>query len=564
MNKIFQYKIVAAVAVVLLGTGCGKDFLDPGIDRDHTPETLETQRGTIWQFANAMYVPMEYGFTTLNDNLFAAATDEAQETVSSYDVLSFTQGTISPAINPLYYRYFANYDGIRAANFFLDYVADGKGEELLAKDRNLITDKIGYERDLRYLGYARAEAQVLKAYYYGELIKMFGGVPIVETTYAQDPDKRYERKTYDEVVAWIVETIDGNIDELAPDWSEDMSRTGRLTQDVALAIKARVLLYAASPRDNVEDEVEKWEAAASAANAIIVLGKYSLDNDYGEYFKGSRTLTSSETILAIRKPESNTPERLNYPIATPGGQSGVTPTHTLVEAYETLATATPDPADYYYGKDPRLAATVVVQGSQWNGRTIDQTAGGSDDQTARHASRTGYYLKKFLQDPLDLVYGAVAQHNWPVYRYAEVLLNFAEAANEVGGPEAAGYMKTPIAALQEVRKRASGNDQDLPAIPAGISQDDFRELVKHERRIELAFEGHRYWDLLRWKDAEEVLNEPVTGLRITGAAVTAADARDNVYEVGSRRFAAKNYYMPFPRAEVVDSNGTLTQNEGYE
>lgn len=562
MNKYFEYKAVTIAAVTLLVTGCAKNFLDPSIDRDHTPETMETQRGTIWQFANAMYVPMEYGISTINDNLFAAATDEAQETVPSYDVLTFTQGTLSATNNPLSFRYLANYEGIRAANFFLDYVADGKGEALLAKDRNLVTDKINYERDLRYLGYARAEACVLKAYYYGELIKMFGGVPIVETTYQEDSGKLYERKSYDQVVAWIVETIDANIDALAPDWSEDASRNGRLTKDVVLAIKARVLLYAASRRDNAAGDAGKWEEAARAADVIIASEKYSLDSDYGEYFKGSRMLTSSETILAVRKPEANTPEQLNYPIGTQGGLSGITPTHSLVEAYESLASVTPDPTDWYYGKDPRLAATVVVQGSQWNGRTIDQSAGGSDDQSARRASKTGYYLKKFLQENLDLRQGAVAQHNWPVYRYAEVLLNFAEAANEAGGPDAEGYTMTPRQAVQMVRDRAS---VDLPAIPSVISQANLRELLKRERRIELAFEGHRYWDLLRWKDADEVLNKPVTGIRVNGSTVTAADVASDVIEIAPRRFdASKNYYMPFPKSEIVESNGTLIQNEGYE
>jgi hypothetical protein len=291
------------------------------------------------------------------------------------------------------------------------------------------------------------------------------------------------------------------------------------------------------------------------------LGKYSLDSDYGEYFKGSRTLTSAETILAVRKAESNIPERLNYPIATQGGASSVVPTHSMVEAYELLTSVTPDPTDWYYGKDPRLAASIVVQGSQWNGRTIDQQPGGTDDQSARKASPTGYYLKKYLQDNLDLRQNAVAQHNWPVYRYAEVLLNFAEAANEVGGPDATGWTMTPKAALQMVRDRASTN---LPAIDPSISKEDFRTLVKRERRVEFAFVGHRYWDLLRWKDAETVLNRPVTGIKVTGTTVSAQNVSENVVEVAARNFdASKNYYMPFPKSEIVGSDGTLTQNEGY-
>ena len=561
------------MAAIVLASGCGKDFLDPSIDRDHTPETMATSRGTIWDFANAMYVPIEYGFTSLNGNLFAAATDEAQETVPSSEVLTFTQGTISPVNNPLTTRYHYNYEGIRAVNFFLDYVGNGKGEALLELNRNLITDQINYERDMRYLQYAKAEAAVLKAYYYGELIKMYGGVPIVESTYQQDPAMRYERKSYEEVVNYIIEAIDNNINDLAPNWNDDVERRGRFTQDVALAIKSRVLLYAASKRDNPGIDILKWEAAAAAADDLIKLGKYTLDSDYGAYFRGSRTIESPETIYAVRKAVSNEPEKLNYPIGTPGGNSGVTPTHSLVKDYEALTNFTPDPDDPYWGKDPRLGASIVVEGSDWNGRAISQMSGYGDDMAKPHASRTGYYLKKFLQPSLDLRQNDEAQHNWPLYRYAEILLNFAEAANEVGGPNCPGYTLTPMQALQQVRNRASAT---LPAINPAIDQDGFRDRLKRERKLELAFEGHRYWDLLRWKDAETILDQPVTGVKIVRARVDPNDLSSPLYpypayfnieeqDVATRKFdPEKNYYMPFPRSEVAGSGGLLLQNPGYE
>ena len=144
-----------------------------------------------------------------------------------------------------------------------------------------------------------------------------------------------------------------------------------------------------------------------------------------------------------------------------------------------------------------------------------------------------------------------------------MLLNFAEAANEVGGPDCAGYTLTPRAALKRIRDRAH---LYLPPIPAGISQDDFRDLVKHERRIELAFEGHRYWDLLRWKDAETVLNQPVTGVKIVKSSYGGFPFFNiEEQDVATRKFyPEKNYYMPFPRAEVINSGGLLEQNPGYE
>ena len=251
-----------------------------------------------------------------------------------------------------------------------------------------------------------------------------------------------------------------------------------------------------------------------------------------------------------------THKKNNYPIATQGGKSGATPTHNLVAAYEYIGT--PDPTNPYANRDPRLAASVVTNGSTWNGRTIDQSAGATDDMANANASKTGYYLKKFLTDNLNLVQGQVAQHNWVAYRWAEVLLNYAEAMNEAYGPDAApaGYTLTARQALQQVRDRASSK---LPKVFAS-DKESFREVVKHERRVELAFEDHRYWDLLRWKDAMDVLNKPVLGVAVTK---TETGWSYEVKEVATRTFHERNYYLPFLRSEIENSNNTLEQNPNY-
>lgn len=560
MKKI-KYHLIAGSLVMLALTGCGKEFLDSSLDREQTPETVITNRGTIWQFANAMYAPIEYGFSSIDGNLFAAASDEAQQTVTYGNVYSFTNGIISPTNNPLSGRYTSNYEGIRAALFFLDYVKDGKGMNLLALNRDIIRDAVNYERDKKYLNYAIAEASIVKAYFYGELIKMYGGVPIVETTFQQAPDKLYPRENYETVVSYIVNLIDTNKDQLAVNWDSDKGRNGRFTLGAALAIKSRVLLYAASPLNNPGNDNNKWLAAAQAAHDLMTHTSlsYSLHSSYGPYFVGNAMLTSSETIYAVRNSESDNPERLNYPIGIRGGNSGVCPTHNLVECYESLVNATPDPDNAYYGKDPRLAATVVYNGSMWNQKQIAQAPGEDFDMTVFKATRTGYYLKKFLTDNLNFAQSGTAQHNWPVYRYAEILLNYAEAMNEVYGPSSQGtFTLSAAAALKMVRDRAS---TDLPQITT-TDKDEFREIIKRERMIELSFEGHRYWDLLRWKDAEIVLNRPVTGVKVTKVS---GKYVYTVQSVAPRKFDTNRHYLlPFMRDEIVNSKGTLTQNPGYD
>ncbi len=547
--------ILTMAAAALLASSCDK-YLDTGLDINNTSETVATSRSSLWSFANAFYTPIIYGYSVIDSNIFASASDEAQQTSASSNVIYFNKGIVNASVNPLWTYYNNCYEGIRAANFFLDYVADGKGMALLELNRNLITDAVGYARDVASLNHYIAEAHVARAYYYSELIKMFGGVPIVEKTQEQSGGEKVARSSYDRCVDYIVSEIDAWKDKLAENWNDDNTREGRFTLGAALAIKARTLLYAASPLHNPSGDWDKWNKAAQAAADVINLGTYSLDPDYGAYFRGGNSLSSAESIYIVRRAASNTMETNNYPIATSGGKSGVCPTENLVSAYEW--TGTPDESDPYANRDPRLAASIVVNGSSWNGRVIAQAAGETDDMARANASRTGYYLKKFLTDDLNLTQGATAQHNWVAYRYGEVLLNYAEAVNEAYGPSStpAGFPMSAKQALQMVRNRAGAS---LPAVTAS-TVDSFRDAVKHERRVELAFEDHRYWDLLRWKDAMTVLNQPVNGVKITrsGAAYTYT-----VQKVADRTFNERNYYLPFMRSEIENSAGTLEQNPGY-
>ena len=546
--------IISAIVIALVSSAC--DFLDTSVDRNSTGETIQTNYSAIWGFGRAFYTPIGYGFGMIDSNIFATASDEAQQTSAQSNVIYFNKGMLNENVNPLFTYYRNYYEGIRAANFFLDYVKDGKGEEMLAHNRNLVTDKVNYERDLQSLAWFKAEAHVARAYYYSELAKMYGGVPIIESHV--DDGTMIARSSYEEVVDYIVREVDDYKGELASNWDKFKDREGRFTLGVALAIKARTLLYAASPLHNPNHDVKKWEKAAAAANELIQHDSlnYSLDASYASYFVGQNPLTSPETIYAVRRSQSNNMEKNNYPIATQGGKSGATPTHNLVAAYE--YTGTPDPSNPYANRDPRLAASVVTNGSTWNGRTIDQSAGGSDDMAAANASRTGYYLKKFLTDNLNLQQGQVAQHNWVAYRWAEVLLNYAEAMNEAYGPDAvpAGFAMSARQALQQVRDRASTK---LPRVIAS-DKDSFRDAVKHERRVELAFEDHRYWDLLRWKDAMDVLNKPVLGVAVTK---TSTGWSYEVQEVATRTFYERNYYLPFLRSEIENSGNTLEQNPQY-
>jgi len=564
MNNKSKYLLVLITGILVLSVGCTKDFLNTRIDTNYTDATIITDRSTLFSFAAACYGSMQYGYTAIDNNIFASVSDEAQQTSASSNALMFNQGIINANNNPDGGLYKTYYDGIRACNYFLTYSVNGN--QFLALNRDTISDPVGFANDKMNLVWYIAEAHICRAYYYAELIKRYGGVPIISETLQQASADSIlvPRSSYDAVVTYIVNEIENNKAGLQLNWatSSYAGNAGRFSLGSALALEARVLLYAASPLHNPSNDVTRWQKAAAAANAVISTAglNYTLyTGGYQNYFMGANSIGSTETIFAIRRPANSTIETQNYPISTPGGNSGVCPSDNLVSDYEWIGAV--NPTNPYANRDPRLAASIVTNGSTWNGRVIDQSSGATDDMANRNASRTGYYLKKFLTDGLNLVNSGTASNQWVAYRYGEILLDFAEAMNEAYGPDnnPQGYKYTARQALMLVRNRASAS---LPSVAAITTASGFRTILKHERRIELAFEDHRYWDLLRWQDAGTVLNQPIMGVKPT--LVSAGVWSYTPITVATRTFnAPTNYYYPFSHADIVNSNGTLTQNPGY-
>lgn len=540
----------------LLLAGC--DALDTKEDLELTDEMMATRRYQMFDWGYRVYDHIPYGFTAIDGNLFAAVSDEAQYVTTFSSTQRFNEGSWGIYSNPDD-RYTSYFNGIYAAHDYLDKSADYR--YILGMHRDTLTSNglDSYRRDIVDVERLRAEAHVLKAYYYFELAKRYGGVPLIERAYANPSEANLPRASFDEVIELIVREIELVRNELVVDWrAENLDeKSGRMTRGAALAIKSRALLYAASPQFNPSGDKAKWAKAAAAAFEVINMGIYSLHHDYGSLFLDETATTSPETIWAVRMGATNEFERKNYPISTQGGGTGICPSQNLVDAYERKDDATDDP---YEGLDPRFYATVVRNGDAWNGRTIEVFAGGTDDPAKQNASPTGYYLRKFLHENFNLTNDEKRLRSWIVFRYAEILLNFAEAMNEAYGPDDAhGYGMTAREAVDAVRARTG-----VGLLPVDVAAGDataMREAIKHERRIELAFEDHRYWDLRRWDDAGKVLNEPVRGVKVSrsgdGFAYTPFEVAKRVFE------APKMNLYPIPQAEIVKSGGVLEQNPGW-
>lgn len=548
--KRYATMILAALAAA----GC--ETLDTMVDSYTTQETLDTQYSSVLRIAYAQYGYMVDGFSELDDNIAAAKSDEAAATSLSASSRYFNNGSWSAYYNPDN-RYEEFYKGIRAANFYLEDYANYKERLSYRRDTLASNDRESWLRDIQNATYLYAEAHVVKAYYYFELLKRYGGVPLYRSV---PKDNTFlPRSSYQEVVKYAVEEIDGCLSDLAPDWSSYSDWAGRFDKGAAMALKSRILLYAASPLNTEglsESEVQAlWAEAALAAHDIIAWNKYTLADDYGSLFTGN-TSSSPEIILARRSTSSNGLERANYPIGTPGGSNSITPTGNLVDAYEYIGT--PDPADPYANRDKRFYSTIVYNGATWNGRTIDISASGTDSYQATGASRTGYYLRKYLTDGLNLSNDQTAAHQWIFFRYAEILMNYAEAANEAWGPDDGSHVATGMTArraLNLIRGRAGLGDVDLEAYEGADDKTRMRNAIKAERRVEFAFEDHRFWDLLRWKDAD-ALRADISGVRYDENGYVKTMVENRVFEDYMLRY-------PIPFTEVSKSNGVVVQNPGW-
>lgn len=345
------------------------------------------------------------------------------------------------------------------------------------------------------------------------------------------------------------------------------SNLQRITKGMALALKSRVTLYMASPLYST-DNTQKWQDAAQAAYDLIsqvgTLG-YQLDKYFNLF--GDVNNQSKEVIMCRPTGASTTFEARNFPMGVTGGSTSTCPTENLVSAYEmtdgnTFNWDNPEmAASPYENRDPRLAMTVVYNGMEWPKTTpVEIVEGGKNGQPLKSATSTGYYLRKYVNNSITFDTGETTtskQHNWILFRYAEILLNYAEAMiNAYGDPDYKGnYTLSAREAVNQVRARS---DVRMPAYPAGMSKEAFLKRLKNERRVEFAFEGQRFWDLRRWKMLDEMKNiYKVRVVKEEDGTVRYTKELHSIYQIMD-----KMYFYPISNAELF-KNHNLTQNSGW-
>lgn len=408
-----------------------------------------------------------------------------------------------------------------------------------------------------------AEIKFIRTYLYAKLIWSYGGVPIIEEAYDINSDwSGVKRKTYDECVDYIVKDLDDVIATLPA----KPSVRNRASGDAARALKSRVLLYAASELNNPSGDKQKWQKAADAADALFDKG-YTLATDYRKMFVD---VNCSEFIMSKEFNETYFCQ-LTYLIGTSGdnGLSLVVPSLNIIDAYETidgevpitdteLGTINPksmyDPTDPYSNRDPRFYASVYYNGSDFVDRKIETFTGGYDMKN-QDATMSGYYIRKFIEEDKGIASTNKYTGPFPLFRMSEIYLNYAEAQYHLGNEDLAREY------LNKIRSREGVN---MPAITA--SGQELLDKIYHERFIELAFEGHRYFDVRRWKIAEKTETTHIMGHEIT--ANDNGTFNYNRYRLTqeSRKNEWKDAFhrLPIPYSEIQKSNNSLEQNPGYE
>lgn len=464
-------------------------------------------------------------------------------------------------------RWAEYYIGIRKANIFLKYI---HLSDMSAGRKN------------RMIG----EAMLHKALLHFELVKRFGGVPIMDNLLDLSGDINIPRSSYEECVEYIVGLCDQSAEFLPTRYP--INDYGRFTKGTAYGLKAKMLLYAASPlvnenpipNANLYQRYEspdkgRWRRAAEAALQVIELRNpdgspaHELYPDYQRFFFVKEG--NYEGLIMRQNTLTNAVDKANGPSGFQGARGNTNLSLEFVNMFEMKETGllphedpSYDPQRPYEGRDKRFYSIVLYNGAPLWGREVETYKGGLDYPVAagQKGCVTGFTMYKHIDPMVSIVAPEVrTYHDFPVLRYADILLIYAECMNEymgIGDDEPVTD-ELIYKCINDIRDRG-----ELPHV-SDLTKGEMRELIHRERTIELSFEESRYYDLKRWRQAETVLNRPVHGVIIEKAG----EDFEYKYEINgapivveNRKFDMRMYFYPIPQTEM-DKNKALIQNRGW-
>lgn len=525
-----------------------------------------------------VYAHVRYDLGQFNGAMKASATDEADYAISISDIHRFYNGAWSP-INPFDQIWTNNYSGIAEANNFLEEL----DQIYLSLEQYRYNISVRPYEDLRkQFELYEYEVRFLRAYFYFELVRTYGDVPLITKVLTNEEANKVTRTSSSELFKFIIDECETIADKLPITYeNEPNQEINRINRITVFALKAKTLLYQASPLFNKNNDKTLWLKAAEANKAVIDFAPIS-GIQLGKYtdLSGEKNYSNKEMIWirGTGRPDTwrlNSVELYNFPIGVENGQSGNCPTQSLVDAYEyqsganinksfgnvwTGNTINLSASNPYNELDPRFGMTIVKNGDMWpyyTGKEVETFEGGANASPIYGATQTGYYLKKICDPDANISTNSPSpkRHNFILYRLGEFYLNYAEAIyNATGDAENAGeFGLTANEAINILRDRS---DIKMPHFTG--NDPDFLNRYMKERMVELSFEDHRFWDVRRWLMGNEYfssiktanLNKSANGI-ITLTRGLKVRGWDNKYNL-----------FPIPFTEI-QKNNNLEQNPGW-
>ena len=531
-----------------------------------------------------IYLDLDTDFGNYSGAILGSATDESQYAYTGNSIETFYNGSWSPT-NAQSGTWSTCYSGISNCNLFLDKYVGLTFPEL--------EQNADYKPQMfRYNNY-QYEVRFLRAYFYFNLVRQYGDVPFIDHFLSADESNTLSRTPAKDIFDYIISECDDIKDLIIEDYANlpadvvlpsESPETGRVNKATVLALKARAALYAASPLFNTDNNPELWHRAATANKELLDYcvneRGMKLVSDYASLWDKNNYKNATDELIFGRRAnrESSTMESYNYPVGIEGGNGGNCPTQNLVDAYETTdgcpvrlvdgvwtaeGSRVFDPAKPYDDRDPRLKMPICENEATgwptWNETPIYTYQGGANGQPLNGGTPTGYYLKKYLDSAIDLSANSTtktSRHSWITYRLGEFYLNYAEAIFQyTGSADNAGeFGMTACEAVNIIRNRT---DVKMPEFPTGLSADAFWNKYQNERMVELAFEGHRFYDLRRWKDGDKL--KSIIEMKLTKNEDGTITYKRNVV---NRVWNDKMYLFPIPQSERM-KNPNLSQNAGW-
>ena len=577
-------KIFLILCVVGLITSCD-DFFEPKLTNVKNNEIIKNDPNIVRGLLTYAYRAIPDNFETYWGDFLDCSTDNAVSNVltSGINKMAYQDGFWTPFSNPLN-NWSAEYDNIRHIN---DFINRGLGDDIIYYKSDLSKNALYRDR-------LKGEAYFLRAWCEFDLLRRFAGydsdnnllgVAIVTKVIPADDIPLLPRDSYVDCVTQIMNDLDTALNAGLQQSYEGASdilgsqNLGRPTTVACNALKSRVLLYAASPAFNPSGDKSKWEAAAKASKYVIdqigttlpdIYNNATISEDF--YNNDQCEELIMRKVAGGKNAGDNNVEKRNFP-PTVGliGSGRCNPSQNLVDAFP-MANGYPitDPAsgytnnNMYMNRDPRLDMVVLHNGSIFKGDTIQTYPGGNTvvgatGVTDLNVSRTGYYLRKWVSSRANLIVGNTIKdyHYFAVFRNVEMFLNYAEAANEAYGPDDMTLGMSARDAIREVRRRAGiakgGEDGYLSSL---TTKEQLRELIRNERRIELCFEGHRFFDLRRWKESIVTPVSKVVTTKVNGSFIYKNEVLDTPI------YKEYMYFPPLPKNELLKSEN-LRQNQGW-